>query len=205
MVKRASTRGGKKLTFNQVKQVQKIVNKNKQYREHFIYISTESNSTGYLGELTNVQYNLASDYNDRVGNTLQVKHIEVKLDYLKADTVGQLNRILIVRSKVGPLISTDFPVVNAQANLSRMEILYDKMFYERSGAATGGVEPVVNFKHSFKSSKVPHLNVEFVDEDSTTAAQKNPIYIWIISETAAASTDNLVTGYSKLHYYDKGQ
>lgn len=195
----------RKLNLTQVKQVQKIVNKNKSYRENFIHYQIECNTTGYLLEITSISEATGSDWYDRESNSIQVKHLEIQGDYI-ADATSNTTRIIVCRSKIGPLVAADFPTTSTQANLDKMEILYDKLksFYMPTSSATSQL-PLIHYKHSFKTGKVPHLNVAYVDAISATAAQKNPLYIWIIGSLAAGATVNAAIGQIKLHYFDKGQ
>lgn len=188
-----------------MKQVQKIVNKNKQYREHYISLFSEFNTTGVLTEITAIGEAAGTDWYGREANTIQVKHLTITGDYYNNDATATLNRLMVVRSKVGPLALADMPAYNAQADLSKMEVMYDKPFAANPGATDGVRIPLINYKHSFKTGKIPHLNVGYVDATSATAAQKNPLYIYLIGSTAAASTDNAIFGHIKLNYFDKGQ
>lgn len=180
------------------------MNKNKQYRENYIHFEYECNTSGTLVEITSIGEATGADWYDRECNTIQVKHLEVQGDYI-SDTLYNVTRILIVRSKVGPLVAADLPTFQTQANLQKMEILYDKVKSFSLPAGAGQQLPLIHFKHSFKTGKIPHLNVGYVDLVSATAAQKNPLYIWFVGSLAAASTTNVAIGQIKLHYYDKGQ
>lgn len=100
---------------------------------------------------------------------------------------------------MGPLTISDFPVYNGQADLARMQVLYDKSFGTGSAAAGNDFNQIVNFKHSFKTGKVPHMNVRYVTGESTNAAQENGVYLYVIGSTATTSSCN---GQMKAHFYD---
>lgn len=191
------------LNTKMVKQVQKIVNKGKVYHEFYQHVSSEANSTGVLLEFTAIAE--GNDFNQRESDTILVKHIETKLDYVKADATFNVARVMVVRSMTGPLILTDLPAYNVQADITRYQVLYDKTFATAAVASSTDFNQLVKFKHSFKTPKIPHMTVGYVDAESATAAQKNPIYLYIVGSTASGSTINTLTGSFKINYYDKGQ
>lgn len=192
----------KKLNNTQVKQVQKIINKDKIYHEIFQSVGDEANTTGFLYNVFAVAE--GNDFNQRESDKIHAKHMEMKLVLTQTDTNANGIRIIVARSKIGHLITSDFPAWNGQPDLTIMQILYDNIL------VTPALQPnapitVAKFKYSFKTKKIPHLNIGYVDTDSATAPAKNGVYVYVVGSLAEASTANVINGWIKGHFYDSGQ
>lgn len=177
---RSNKRG---LNYKQVKQVQKIVNSNKSLKTKRLSVQQSPTSAGTLTEITGVSE--GDDYNQRNSDRINALSIKMALT-LSHDTTntGRVSsRVVIARSKVGPLALGDFTLsATAQQDLDKMQILYDRCFQTDPDAPV--VNDILHYK-SFKNRKVPHMVVGYDDDASATAAQNNPIYLLTYSSDAS--------------------
>jgi len=175
------------LNFKQVKQVQKIIQKNKQLKNVRKEIASNGiTTTGILQEITAISE--GDNFNNRDGDKVQVLSMKLHSNIYSgaAGTNNTQIRCMLVRGKYGPLALADMPAdEREQPDLDKMQVYFDRLY--TLGAAGSGddhINGVLHYK-SFKNSKVPHLLVHFDDDESATAAQSNPLYIFAISNTAA--------------------
>lgn len=190
----------RKLNNRQVRQVQKIVEGNKQIKRLNTSVNGTFTTTGDLYELTAIaksNTNLTRD-SDRI-NLLQA---ELEVGFY-SDTAGYKQlRIMMVRGKYGPLVLADFPDIVTTPDYDKMQVYHDRVYTIGPGSTNfdSSVIHRVNLKKQFKNRKVPHLNVIYDTDVSATAAQDNPIYIYFIQSSANAITSS---GYGSIKWFDK--
>lgn len=187
----------RRLNTRQVKQVQKIVNKNRTFKTDFQFVNVEPNTTGALVEFTDIDQ--GDDYNQRDTDRILLQGIRAMLSL---DLDGQDNRIrvLIVRSKIGPLVLADFPAYNTQPNLDKMQVYYE--YYVGTSVADADRPFQIRYKKKFNKGKIPHMKVTYADSVSVTAAQSNPVYLFTVGNVAAATSTSLLSGYIYTNWYD---
>lgn len=185
------------LNFKQVKQVQKIVNKNKRYKTYQRIITTEGNTTGDLREFTN--NSIGNSQDQRENQTIFVHRIKFQMSIIN-DGVYNVYRVLVVRSKQGALALADMPAYSGAPDLDKMQVYYDRLV--SSYAPNTQPPTILGMTHKFKTKKIPHLKVGYDTNTSATDAQENALYLFIVGNTAEASAANLVDILMEVNYYD---
>ncbi len=169
---------GRGLNFKQVKQVQKIIEKNKRLKVEFKNQVDVMTSVGALNELTTVAE--GDDFNERQGDIINAMSLKVQWTVSpNATPTAGVYRIMIVRARIGALVAADLPAVVGTPDLDKFQVLYDKV-YNVNASATYMNFGETYFK-SFKNRKVPYMKVRYDDDISASAAQDNAIYLWTIS------------------------
>lgn len=191
---------GRSLNYKQVKQVQKIIQKNKQLKNHRAEINTGTvDNTGILNEISAISE--GDDFNNRDGDKIQALSIKMH-GPVRSDTSATgftTLRVMICRGKFGPLVIGDMPAdTNEQPDLDKMQIYYDRNF--TVGHLDTRVVNDVGYYKSFKNSKVPHLLLHYDDDTSATACQSNPLYIFHVSN--AATNGPRQTGWIDLKFFN---
>lgn len=208
----------RKLNRRQVKQVQKIVNSNMFLKQTYLAVAnnTAVASTGTLLEITAIPDGDA--FNQRESNRLRLLSYNAKYQFrnsssntISSGTETPRLRMLIVRSKQGPLVLADLPTtVTGLPDLDRMQVYHDRVHYLPYFLYTGTTEAgnipgdlatindIQDFK-SFHNKKTPHLNVGF-DLLSDEFANVNPIYILFITDVDSIP---LVSGWTHIKFFDK--
>jgi len=198
------------LNRRQFKQVQKIVDKDKQLKQCWTPLTSASfSSTPYFVELTELAE--GEDFNQRDSDLVNAISLDVKFTIARsaATTNGTAStvRIMIVRSKVGPVVVADLPASptsSTQPNLTKYSVLYERFIsigpYDSDGIFIDTVCKDIQHKIKFKKGKIPHLGLMYDDAVSATAAQKNGIYLYVDNSDATTLT---LAGQSRLKYYDK--
>jgi len=201
---------GRKLNFRQVKQVQKIVNANKQLKQCWTPVDqSPSSTTPYFLELT--QLAEGEDFNQRDSDLVSAIGLNLKftINRLAATTNSTVStvRMMVVRSKVGPLVVGDLPASPASAtmpNLTKYQVLYERFIsigpYDSDGIFIDTVCKDISVSFKFRKGKIPHLGLMYDDGVSATACQKNAIYLYLDNSDA---TTLAAVGQSVLKYYDK--
>lgn len=182
----------KPLNVRQTKQVQRIIQKNKQFKTfHDSFLISVSDAKD-LTEFTAITE--GDDYNTRDGDKIQLKNILVHLSINTTDTpIGGKVRLMMIRSKTGPLVVADLPAYNAEPDLDKYAILYEEFFNMQDD----NINPINRkIKLKFQNKKVPHMNVHFDDDESATLAQRNPVYMyWVSSASCAVVLGNFYTNF----------
>ena len=137
---------------------------------------------------TGSQFNITSivegdDWDQRQSDRIQVLKFAFFLTLAGSDSSNAI-RIMFVRSKVGPLVAANFPTLLNPPDYDKMQVYYDRT-YQTSQNGPDIVNDVI-YSHNFKSRKVPYLNVNYDDDVSATNAQKNPLYMWIITDSGVS-------------------
>lgn len=199
----------RRLNKRQVKQVQKIVEKNKQLRTAYVDLDDASfaSSSPVFVELTSIAE--GDDNNLRDSDRINLKSIRLNLvaSKLPATTNGDVTtiRVLIARSKTGPLTVADFPASTiALPDNDKMQVLYDRYYalgpYDTDGIFIDSVLREIPIKLKFANKKVPHLTVGYDDDVSATAAQHNPIYLNI---EATGNNTMRLDGVAIVKWFDR--
>lgn len=191
----------KGLNFKQVKQVQKIIQKNQQIKTTRVAIASLANTTGALTELSAITE--GDNFNNRDGDKIKAQSLKVCYS-ISPDTTNailQIVRIIIVRGKYGPLVLADLPTAIAgQCDLDKMQVYHDRIYQLLDNQDAINDNSTVPFFKSFKNKKVPHLLCNFDDDVSATACQSNPLYFYVLG--ASASTPCAVNGFSDLKFFN---
>lgn len=204
----------KPLNRRQVKQVQKIVEKNKELKMSWTAINDASADSGNptFVELTTIAE--GEDFNQRDSDKVNLISLDLKFSIgrLPATTNNTVSflRMLVVRAKGRPLTVTDMTndilvVGTTPPDIDLYQILDERIlglgpFDSDSNGMISNV--VINYskKYKFKNAKVPHMTLLYDDDESATACQKNAIYLFIISSD---TTTFQVAGQAKLKFYTK--
>lgn len=199
----------RRLNFRQVKQVQKIVDSNKQLKRVYgdITVSTLV-TTGSLTELTVIS---KGDENfERDTDRIRLLKAEVELGILNQQVTPGNVRLMLVRSKVGPLVAGDFPTSQSGTpDFDKMQVYHDRLYSIHDSASSvagdapngGATIHRIIMSKSFKTSKIPHLNVIYDTDESATAAQDNPIYLWMWASQSSNGVN--VRGRTIIKWFDK--
>lgn len=191
----------KGLNFKQVKQVQKIIQKNQQIKTVRQPILATVDSTGALEEITLV--GTGDDFFERLVDKIKVQSIKFPYSIAPNTTSTSLRnmRVMVVRGKYGPLTLTDMPTsVTAQADLDKMQVYHDRVYFLVANQDSINGHAKVPFYKSFKNKKVPHLLVHYDDDVSATAAQSNPLYVFYIADSS--TTPPNIIGYVDMKFFD---
>lgn len=197
--KRRGPMPGTALSTRQVKQVQKIVEKNKLIKRDNEDLGGTFDTTGDLYELTNIAKGDESFQRDT--DRIAVKR--VKLSFSVQNVTANYNsyRVMVVRSKIGPLVAANFPTSIGNADYDKMQVYYDK--FHGIGPGITLIDQGIRTHQilvRFSNKKVPHLNVGYDETASATLARDNPLYMWIVGHTA----DDLQSqGFSEITWFDK--
>lgn len=191
---RATRRRG--LNYKQVKQVQKIVNKNKQLKSQQDIASQAVTTAKYLYEITEITE--GDDFNQRTSDKIFLQSLKINMSINQAGTLTQqLCRVMVVRGKNGPLSTADLPAYSTEADLDKMQVYYDRIVRIPATA----IDPIQwDFFKSFRNKKVPHLKVRYDDDVSAISAEGNPIYVYAVS---SEGTNGFVLSVnSKVKWFD---
>lgn len=203
-----------KLSFGQVKQVQRQINKSKRLKN--TYVPFQLSLTDLTNAVTPIQNQffelsqvLKGDFSyTRSEEMIQLQSYNIKLGISHTSTATDTTpettllvvpwRIIIARSKRGPLSDiTDIdedPIVNfiQQPNPDYFQVYSDQIITTTGNYAYGtgfsNISPgyMMNFYKSFKKKKIPHMLIGYDDSDENPEeAIKNPIYMKIIVDPIA--------------------
>lgn len=185
------------LNTRQVKQVQKIIEKDKKFKTKHDYFNVTPLTTKSLTELTAITE--GDNYFERHGDKIHLKKIVIHMSIAQNDTpTRMMNRLLIVRSKTGPLVVADLPAYDAEVDLDDMAILHEEIFNIQSVDNTQPIQRTIKLK--FQNKRVPHMNVEYDDDDSATNAQNNPVYMYWVGSDATYGLS--VIGHYYTSFFD---
>lgn len=195
-VSRSSKRG---LNFKQVKQVQKIINTGKQIKTFRTTHDVTTTNAGFFVDLSAVTE--GDDFFQRDGDKIHAVSLKTVASMLGTTALATKAtiRVLIVRSKTGPLVVGDMPAaLLAQPDLDKMQVLYDHHYQFTASGLGDQIE--INYFKSFKNRKVPWMNILYDDDESALLSQSNGVYLFL--DTDAAANGPLFRGYSVLKFYD---
>lgn len=222
-------KGGKKLSFGQVKQVQKIVNSNKRLK-HFYYaidnpyqINPGAGGTNILtsfDELTRITVGSGSAERDSEYINLQSVNLKMALatntndatvPRTSIETIGY--RVIIVRSKSGPVADildrTNVTIIDwsQQPDPDLYQVLHDEIFNPIQAAGIPGLGYLQKFYKSFKNKKVPHMVVRYDDNGADPVASiNNGLFMKVILDPTLSPTgitNFKLLGHFHLKWYDK--
>lgn len=191
----------KGLNFKQVKQVQKIIQKNQQLKTFRSVLANTITTTGVLIECTAITE--GDNFNNRDGDKIKVQSLKIPYTICPAtdNAIVQNNRIIIVRGKFGPLVVADMPTtVTGQCDLDKMQVYHDRLYQVIDNQDAINDHVVVPFYKSFKNKKVPHLLCHYDDDISASACQSNPIYVYTIA--SSATTPSTLAGFGDLKFFN---
>jgi hypothetical protein len=208
----ASSFRQRKLNFRQVKQVQKIVDKNKQLKQCWTPLDDASfdSSNPVFIELT--QLTEGDDFFERDSDLVRLLSLKLMftINRLPATTNASVTtaRIMVCRTKVGPLTVADMPgspVSSTQPNLTKYQVLYERFvsigpYDSDSNGFIDNTSKDVQIKLKFRNRKIPHLGLMYDESVSNTASQKNAVYLHI---DTSDTTTMALQGQSLAKYYDK--
>lgn len=197
----APTGARKGLNFKQVKQVQKIINKNLQIKTYRSVIAVTSTTAGSLIECTSISE--GDNFNERDGDKIKVQSLKIPYSICPDTTNAIVHnvRVMVVRGKYGPLVVGDLPTtVTGQADLDKMQVYHDKLYQLIDNQDALNDNVIVPFYKSFKNKKVPHLLSHFDDSVSATACQSNPIYFFTIA--SSSTTPCVLAGFGDLKFFN---
>lgn len=186
-----------RLSYGQVKQVQKIVNKNKRLKSAWYNINSQApSSSPIFTDITAVSE--GEDFSQRDSDVILAASLRVQWSIAQANTPTAQNiRVMVVRGLHRTLLSSDMPAAGVTPNLDLMQVLYDEVIHLPGSS----IDPITRFHFkSFKNKKVPHMKVTFNDAASATAAFSNPVYFYAVSTVTTNAAQ--VTGYAKLKFFD---
>lgn len=198
VINRGYTAKSKGFNRKQVRQVQKIVDSNKKLKSKTNIFELTLSNAGTLTELTAITE--GDDFYQRDTDVIRLMSAKGHYNITNGSTASaQSCRVLIVRSKVGPLVLANMPAINAMPDLDKFVVLYDQ--YIRLEATKDAYLPIFRFYKSFKNKKVPHLNVIYDDDKDDTASQNHGVYVFTI--TSAPSNQCNLFGIFKIKWFDK--
>lgn len=189
------------LNYKQVKQVQKIIQKNQQLKVFRTQLAVTGVTAGTLVELSAISE--GDNFNNRDGDKIKVQSLKMPfaIEGDTASTILQRVRILVVRSKTGPLVAANFPAsLTGQPDLDKMQVYYDRMYSYMDQQESISDNVTVPMYKSFKNKKVPHLLCHYDDDVSATDCQQNPIYLWIVG--LSNTTPVSIVGYADLKFFN---
>jgi len=192
---------GRRLNFKQVKQVTRLINKNKRIKQRFITQNDLlQDAPGSLQELTTVQKGTTfsqSDSDKIAALSLQV-HLSINVG--EGDNAADdVLRYSIVRSKTGTLTSADMPSILGPHNLDLYQVYLDKYITMRE---ENTIPIEIDYYKSFKTNKVPHMVIGYDAADQVINAVNNPIYLWYIKQSASVTNGAIHNGYSLMKFAD---
>lgn len=208
----------KRLTFRQVKQVQKLIERNKELNRSWTVLTQGFN------DITNSIVFGNHDTNGRLSNQINVVglHIELLARNIVTDTTtGDIPcvRVIIGRTKGTGVTSLDSAEsIATMPDPDDFQIYVDKILSPTAMAVAGTATDNVlmqsfkfSYKKSFKNKKIPHLNVLYDENDADpNIVRKNQLFIAILADnTALPDPDEgslatlSVNGFASLKYYDK--
>lgn len=172
------------LNFRQVKQVQKIINKNKQLNRYELLTSVAPTTAKSLTGLD--QIGLATtggnEFNIRNSDQILVQSLRLQGSIIAPATpTAQTVRLLLIRSKKGPLAVADLPSTTGQTDYDRVQVLYERII--NIGTLTS--EPIAfgMFK-SFRNKKIPHMKLRYDDTVGDDIPLENNLYFYAVTSTA---------------------
>lgn len=199
---KATTRRG--LNFKQVKQVQKIVNANKALKQTYTALNANiSSNTPSLFELTEITE--GDDFNTRDSDSINLQTAKVDLVAYASESLNgnSVIRLMLVRGKFGPLTVSDMPSsVNAEPDLDKIQVYHDQVYTLNDVSGPANINGIRWYK-SFKNKKVPHMKVEYDDDTSASEAQKNPIYVFAISNQLSTGNPPAINGFGRVKWFDR--
>lgn len=187
----------KGLNRKQFKQVSKIVNKGKRLKTEFADLSGDIDGTGIFQEITAIAE--GDDFNQRDSDVVFLRQVKICMALVPPDTATKQSfRILVVRSKTGPLVVGDMLTsVSGEPDLDKYQVLYD----ERFGVPAHDIDPIKRNKNfKFYNRKIPHLRVIYDDDESDTAAQNHGVYIQLFGSEDTHPA--FIRGWVKAMFYD---
>lgn len=185
------------LNNRQVKQVQKIINKNRRLKVFQEYFLETIDSGDDLKEFTAIPE--GDDIGERDTDTIHLMSIKLMLSINNhATATVQRLRVMVARGRNGPLAIGDFPATPGTApDLDKIQVYYDEII----NLPAVDIDPFqIRWFKSFKTRRIPHLNVRYDDAASATAAQHNPVYLFMSSSEATNGAS--VAGYIITKFYD---
>lgn len=217
------------LNRRQVKQVQRVIEKNKRLKNRYVPVLAQlTNAAGatpattYFQELTIIPR--LDDSVSRSEDQILLKSYNIKLGmgYMTNDAVPATTlleqvtyRLIIVRSKQGPVLDILDPTGlsitgwQAQPDPDLYQVYTDELFSCSGAAVPGGVNIslgyLMHFYKSFKNKKVPHMIVAY--NGTTTSTINNGIYMKIIPDPNATGLADIfqfqLEGFCHLKWFDK--
>lgn len=187
------------LNFKQVKTVQKLINKNQQMKVVRQAVSSTMNTTGVLTEISTCAE--GDNFNNRDGDKIKCQSIKCVLTITPnaSSATSQVVRILVARGKNGPLAIGAFPAtVNAQPDLDQMQVYHDRIYSVVKDQ--DGINFDVPIYKSFKNKKVPHLLIHYSDAVSSTLANDNPLYLFVLGNNA--TNPPTCAGYTDMKFFN---
>lgn len=182
------------LSNRQVKQVQKIVNSNKDFKQRHFGANGNISTTQLLIPLTTVP--IGSNFNNRESDRIRAVSLKGQVVVALNNTpLSQRNRIMVVRSKTGKLTVTDFPTLHNQPDLDKFQVLMDQIYISGDGDFT---PEIFRFYKSFKNKKIPHMNIGYDNEANDVIT--NPIYLYMYG--SSGTNGNTYNYAFNLKYYD---
>lgn len=182
------------LNSRQVKQVGRLINKQKQLKHVYIDQVQTLGTTATFKEITTTSEGTGISLRDSDKIFLQSLRAQWTISSAATPVAAQV-RVMIVRGRNGPLVVGDMPAITAAPDYSKMQVLFDT----RLGYPDADFDPMrYSYFKSFKNKKVPHLKVRY--EGSDTAASGNPIYMYTIASSAA--NVGTLHGWSKIKFFD---
>lgn len=187
----------RKLNNRQVKQVQKIINSNKLLKVFYTAMPGGiASATPQLIPLDSVTK--GDEFFQRDSDRINVQSLKLTLGIYNTAAAVNTIRIIVLRSKVGPLVVGDLPAaINTVPDLDKMQVYEDRIYsFGTAGSAAFFNDQM--FK-SFKNKKVPHMKVGYDETVSATLAQDNPLYIYFLT----LQDSIVVQGHARLKFFDR--
>lgn len=179
----------------QVRQVQKIINANKDLKRKWIELSHDPSTTAVVTEATAISE--GDNFDNRIDDTIRVHSMYVQWCYNHDTTAADgSTRLLVLRARYGQLDATDIPAVGATPDYDKLQVYYDEVITFEAEST----EPVCRtFYKTFKNKKIPHMKVKYDDDVSATDAVINPLYVASVGDGANAPR---IKGYVLVKYFD---
>ena len=190
---------GKRLSGKQVKQVSRLINKNKRLKQKWLSVDNQVPSTGSLAEISDVPQ--GNGYNQRDSEKILARSIQLSLSL--NSTAGGFEtsnvRIMIVRSKKGPLALSDLPGVFVEPNLDNLQVYFDKHYQINEN---NSMPVLIDYYKSFSNGKIPHMVIGYINANN--AAINNPVYLYYINEPVGGGGPDgpSLEGYHIIKFFD---
>lgn len=223
-------KAGRRLNKPQVKQVQRIIEKNKRLKHNYqelslgLWVNSNPGSTPTrtaFAELTGIPQGQESY--QRSESMIQLKSYNIKLGIVGVTDNGTAPlwveevrpfRIIIVRSKRGPItdildvLGASVVDFSQQPDPDNYQVYTDEIHSFACNIGTVSSYATYLLKHykSFKNKKVPHMLVNYDDPGSVTIT--NPLYIKLVIDPQTQATSPRegqfqLQGFCHLKFFDK--
>ncbi len=181
------------LTKNDVRKIVLGLGETK-FREVSFDSQIVSSDVPVLTELTDIDQ--GNDVSNRIGNKITIDNIIWKMTASSEANVTLTSnfRFIVAQSKRGNLLAGSFPAYNEGINLDTMWPIFDSLTIMASDGGPVGTN-LSNTLHA-REKEIEYLN------NVGSSEKSNPIYMFMVSDILAASTEPVADGFIRINYKD---